>query len=43
MKPLIKCFTTLGALFFLAVGITILALTIYLFVNSAIFLGDQNI
>ena len=42
MKPLIKLFTGLGALLMLLIGIGILAITIYGFVNSSIFLGDAN-
>lgn len=42
MKPLIKLFTGLGALIMLLIGVGILAITIYGFVNSSIFLGDAN-
>ncbi len=42
MKPLIKLFTGLGALIMLLVGVGILAVTIYGFINSSIFLGDAN-
>ena len=40
---LIKCFTTLGAIFILALGLGLLGITIYLFFNNSIFLGDTNI
>ena len=43
MKPLIKCFTTLGALFILAFGVALLAGTIYVAINDEIFLGNTSI
>lgn len=42
MKALIKLFTGLGALIILFVGISLLAVTIYGFVNSSLFLGDAS-
>lgn len=42
MRGLIKLFTGLGALILLLIGIGVLAVTIYGFVNSTIFLGDAN-
>lgn len=42
MKPLIKLFTGLGALIMLLIGVGILAITVYGFVNSSIFLGDTS-
>lgn len=42
MRGLIKLFTGLGALIMLLIGIGVLAVTIYGFVNSTIFLGDAN-
>ena len=43
MKPIIKCFTTFGALFILAFGLAVLAATIYLFFNNSIFLGNTTV
>ncbi len=40
--PLIKCFTSLGAIFILALGLALLGLTIYLFFNNSIFLGNTT-
>lgn len=34
MKPLIKCFTTLGALFILAFGVALLCGTVYVAIND---------
>lgn len=42
MRGLVKFFTGLGALILLLVGIGILAITIYGYINSSIFLGDSN-
>lgn len=42
MKGLVKFFTGLGALILLLVGIGLLAVTIYGYVNSTIFLGDSS-
>lgn len=42
MKGLIKLFTGLGAFIILLVGLGILGVTIYGFINSSIFLGDSN-
>lgn len=38
-----KCFTTIGAIFFIVLGLAILALTIFLFFNNSIFLGNTNV
>lgn len=43
MKPLIKCFTTLGALFILAFGVALLCGTVYVAINDEIFLGNTSI
>jgi hypothetical protein len=42
MRGLVKLFTGLGALAMLLIGIGILVVTVYGFVNSSIFLGDAN-
>jgi len=42
MKSLIKLFTGLGALVILIVGLALLLLTGYGFINSSIFLGDDS-
>lgn len=42
MKKLIKIFTGLGALAILIIGLALLGLTIYGYINSSIFLGDQD-
>jgi hypothetical protein len=42
MRGLIKFFTGLGALILLLVGIGILALTVYGFINSSVFLGSDT-
>lgn len=34
MKPIIKCFTTLGALFILAFGVALFAGTVYVAIND---------
>lgn len=40
--PLIKCFISLGAIFILALGLALLGLTVYLFFNNSIFLGNTT-
>jgi hypothetical protein len=42
MRGLIKLFTGLGALSLLLIGVGILAVTIYGYVNASIFLGDSS-
>jgi len=42
MMPLIKCFTSLGAIFILALGLALLGLTVYLFFSNSIFLGNTT-
>lgn len=42
MKKLIKLFTGLGALIILLIGLALLGLTIYGYINSSIFLGDNE-
>jgi hypothetical protein len=42
MMPLIKCFTSLGAIFILILGLALLGLTVYLFFNNSIFLGNTT-
>ena len=42
MKKLIKIFTGLGALAILIIGLALLGLTIYGYINSSIFLGDHD-
>ena len=42
MRGLIKLFTSIGALALLLIGVGLLAVTIYGFVHSQIFLGDYN-
>jgi hypothetical protein len=42
MRGLIKFFTGLGALILLLVGVGLLALTIYGYINSSVFLGSSD-
>jgi len=42
MKKLIKLFTGLGALAILLIGLALLGLTVYGYINSSIFLGDDS-
>ena len=41
MAGLIKCFTTMGALFMLAFGVAIVAGSAYLFIHDDVFLGNS--
>jgi hypothetical protein len=41
MGGLIKCFTTMGALFMLVFGVAIIAGSAYLFIHDDVFLGNS--
>lgn len=43
MNFIVKCFTSLGALFVLLFGLALLSGTIYVTFNDAIFLGNSSI
>lgn len=42
MKKLFKVFTGFGALILLLIGVAMLALTVYGYINNSIFVGDTN-